>query len=118
MERALREKLKVGRGPVPRRLAFGSVAVLLFALALVATTRARPGEAKAGARGLPISMPAAQGMDAHLLQRGDTFVRRRLLDVKSFLVVRHGKLVFERYYYGGSSKTSSDVQSVTKSVIS
>jgi CubicO group peptidase (beta-lactamase class C family) len=58
-------------------------------------------------------------MDSHLLQLGDKYVRKHLLDVTSLLVVRHGKLVFEKYYYyGGSPQASSDVQSVTKSVIS
>jgi CubicO group peptidase (beta-lactamase class C family) len=57
-------------------------------------------------------------MDAHLLQLGDAFVRTHLLEVKSFLVVRHGKRVFERYYDPGAPQTPGDVQSVTKSVIS
>lgn len=65
----------------------------------------------------PVATPAGQGVDATLLQRGDAFVRRQLPTVTSLLVVRHGRLVFERYY-GSSQRTLGDVQSVTKSVVS
>ena len=65
----------------------------------------------------PVSSPAAQGMDGKLLERGDQFVRRQLRYVTSWLVVRHGRVVFERYY-GSSQQSLGDVQSVTKSVIS
>jgi CubicO group peptidase (beta-lactamase class C family) len=65
----------------------------------------------------PVAPPAAEGMDGALLARGDAFVRKQLPYVTSMLVVRHGRIVLERYY-GSSATTLGDVQSVTKSVIS
>ncbi len=56
-------------------------------------------------------------MDGKLLAQGDKYVREHLPMVWSLLVVRHGRLVFERFY-GASAQTHGNVQSVTKSVIS
>src|SRR4051794_33509055 len=112
MERALRQKLKVVR-------VLRGAALLLLALAVVATVRpAARGAATPNGQGLPVSTLAAQGMDAQLLRRGDAFVRAHLLEVTSFVVVRHGKRVFERCYAPRAPQTAGDVQSVTKSVIS
>lgn len=38
--------------------------------------------------------------------------------LRSLLVVREGKLVFERYYHGWTADTLADVRSVTKSIVS
>jgi CubicO group peptidase (beta-lactamase class C family) len=44
--------------------------------------------------------------------------RERFPQVRSVLVVRHGYLVYERYWHGDSATTGQDVQSVTKSLTS
>jgi len=51
------------------------------------------------------STPAMLGMDSAKLLRADAFVRERLPDAYSLLVVRNGYLVFEKYYsLGGPDK--------------
>lgn len=89
--------------------------------AATATAGSRGGVASSGpvdvANRWTVSSPEAQGMNGSLLERGDAFVRRQLPQVTSLLVVRHGRIVFERYY-GSSRQAFGDVQSVTKSVVS
>ena len=62
------------------------------------------------------STPREQGVDAELLAWADREVRERLANVQSPLVVRHGHLVFERYYRGHGPDDPFDTRSVTKSV--
>ena len=38
--------------------------------------------------------------------------------LQSLLVARHGKLVFEQYYHGGSKNKYHNIQSITKSITS
>ena len=64
------------------------------------------------------STPEAQGMDVAKLMIADEFVKERLPDAFSLLVVRNGYLVFEQYYSYGSIFRQSVVHSVTKSVTS
>jgi CubicO group peptidase (beta-lactamase class C family) len=61
--------------------------------------------------------PREESVDAAALRRLD----RDLLaepNVRSLLVARNGRLVFERYYHGGRMEQPFDVRSVTKSVVS
>ena len=60
--------------------------------------------------------PEAQGMDGGLLEEAGDRVPTELPDVSALLVVRHGRLVFERYYGGVGPDDPIDVRSVTKSV--
>jgi CubicO group peptidase (beta-lactamase class C family) len=110
--------LALRRLPTSRLLV--ALAVAIAAVAAAATG----GSGSVGAGGpvdvtnrWTVSSPAAQGMDGKLLRRGDAFVRAQLPSVTSLLVVRHGRIVFERYY-GSSRERLGDVQSVTKSVVS
>ena len=64
------------------------------------------------------STPEAQGMDVAKLMVADEFIRERLPDAFSLLVVRNGYLVLEQYYSWGSRYRQSVVHSVTKSVTS
>jgi CubicO group peptidase (beta-lactamase class C family) len=57
-------------------------------------------------------------MDPQLLGDLDTKVPAYHSQVRSLLVVRHGYLVYERYWQGYAASDGSDVQSVTKSVVS
>jgi CubicO group peptidase (beta-lactamase class C family) len=62
--------------------------------------------------------PKAQGMDPAVLATIPGSVSSVYPQVRSVLVVRHGYLVYERYWQGMTASDGSDVQSVTKSVVS
>jgi CubicO group peptidase (beta-lactamase class C family) len=62
--------------------------------------------------------PGDQGMDPAVLDDLDTQVPDRYPQVRSLLVVRHGYLVYERYWHGLDVADGHDVRSVTKSVTS
>ncbi len=64
------------------------------------------------------STPEEQGMDGALLDEAGRRVPAELPDVSALLVVRHGRLVFERYYGGVRPDDPINVRSVTKSVTS
>lgn len=57
-------------------------------------------------------------MDPALLQAGDTYIRGQCPHRYSFLVVRNGYIVWERYYRGMTVDRYADVMSVSKSVLS
>jgi CubicO group peptidase (beta-lactamase class C family) len=62
--------------------------------------------------------PYTQGMDPQVLDDLDTQVPERYPQVRSLLVVRHGYLVYERYWQGFDAADGQEIQSVTKSIIS
>lgn len=62
-----------------------------------------------------MSSPAAQGMDADRLERASAALAE-LPYASSFLVVRRGALVFERYYHGSAKNQSNNVHSASKSI--
>jgi CubicO group peptidase (beta-lactamase class C family) len=62
--------------------------------------------------------PDQQGMDPAVLADLDTKVPERYPQVRSLLVVRHGYLVYERYWHGFDASDGQNSHSVTKSVTS
>jgi CubicO group peptidase (beta-lactamase class C family) len=62
--------------------------------------------------------PKAEGMDPAVLATIAGSVSSVYPQVRSVLVVRHGYLVYEHYWQGRTAGDGSDVQSVTKSVVS
>jgi CubicO group peptidase (beta-lactamase class C family) len=62
--------------------------------------------------------PNTQGMDPQVLDDLDTIVPERYPQVRSLLVVRHGYLVYERYWQGFDAADGQELHSVTKSIIS
>jgi len=67
----------------------------------------------------PAAVPAAQGLDAgRLASLADRMERGEYGAVTSFLVVRHGVLVLERYFRGAGPDSLQALASVTKSVTS
>ena len=62
--------------------------------------------------------PADQGMDPAVLGDLDRQVPDQYPQVRSLLVVRHGYLVYERYWQGFDVADGQEIHSVTKSVIS
>lgn len=65
--------------------------------------------------GIKNSAAQDEGMSAEILDNGARYLGS--FDATSLLVVRHGKIVLEKYYSGGRDSTSN-VFSVTKSFIS
>lgn len=65
--------------------------------------------------GIENSTAAGQGMDEDILSQGARYMDN--YDTLSLLVVRHGKIVLEKYYTGGKYSTSN-VFSITKSFVS
>jgi len=62
-----------------------------------------------------ISTPEAQGMDSSRLERASATLAD-LPYTSSFLVIRGGGLVFERYYHGSARNRSNNVHSASKSI--
>ncbi|MBC7974874.1 MAG: serine hydrolase [Myxococcales bacterium] len=62
-----------------------------------------------------MSDPEAQGIDSTGLERASTELSN-LPYTSSFLVIRHGALVFERYYHGSAKNQSNNVHSASKSI--
>jgi CubicO group peptidase (beta-lactamase class C family) len=62
--------------------------------------------------------PGEQGMDPAVLGYLDTIVPASYSQVRSVLVVRHGYLVYERYWQGVDADDGQNSLSVTKSFIS
>jgi CubicO group peptidase (beta-lactamase class C family) len=65
-----------------------------------------------------VSAPGGQGMDPSILAGIEPYLKANKPYVNSFLVVRHGYIVYEAYFNGFDSSSLNDVQSVTKSVTS
>lgn len=66
--------------------------------------------------GLPVAQPEAVGMDSAALVRLSEWIRRDHLDVRSLIVLKDGKLVFERYAKGLDRDHNHELYSVTKTV--
>jgi len=62
--------------------------------------------------------PNDEGMDPAVLDELDTKVPESYPQVRSLLVVRHGYLVYERYWHGLDAADGHNSHSVTKSVTS
>jgi CubicO group peptidase (beta-lactamase class C family) len=64
------------------------------------------------------SPPAEHGLDPETLAHLDRYARDSSPPITALLVVRHGYVVFERYYQGSAADRFFKVYSITKSVIS
>jgi CubicO group peptidase (beta-lactamase class C family) len=67
-------------------------------------------------KGWKIGDPAEHGVDPAALAAVDARVPDETPDLSTLLAVRHGYLVFERYYHGQDPATPINVRSVTKSI--
>src|SRR2546422_11636568 len=66
----------------------------------------------------PSSSPEAAGVDSKPLIRMSEWIRNDKLDVCSLLVIKDGKLIFERYSGGLVRDNNYELYSVTKSITS
>lgn len=64
------------------------------------------------------STPAAEGIDPHGLAEAEQVILETKPEVRSLLVIRHGRLVYEKYFRGASAAQVFNVKSVTKSFTS
>jgi CubicO group peptidase (beta-lactamase class C family) len=62
------------------------------------------------------STPRAQGLDAAILDAGVAGLSRDP-SLFSVLIVRHGRLVYERYFHGSARDQSNNVHSASKSIL-
>lgn len=67
---------------------------------------------------LPVAAPEAVGVDSAPLVRMSEWIRHDGLDVRSLLVVKDGKLIFERYNDGLTRDNNYELYSVTKTITS
>jgi uncharacterized protein (TIGR03437 family) len=68
--------------------------------------------------GWATSTPEEQGMSSAMLDRGDQWVRANSPNRFSFLVIRNGYLVYERYYNGRTLASREHIASISKSFLS
>ena len=69
-------------------------------------------------KGWSKSSPEEQGLDTEMLINADKTIENKYPNVYSLLVVRHGYLVYEKYYNGMNENSVNPVYSVTKSMMS
>jgi CubicO group peptidase (beta-lactamase class C family) len=119
-------------GGVTRQKSWRLLGVLLACLLLAAcsspdrrraTATSQPSAAPAQrdywpTAGWRTAAPSQQGMDPQVLDDLDTQLSERYPQVRSFLVVRHGYLVYEHYWHGFDAADGQELHSITKSIIS
>src|SRR6266536_1233845 len=67
--------------------------------------------------GWKMSNPGDQKVNADQLRMAEREIEWAAFDVFSFLVVRYGLIVFEKYFQGYTATSPMEVQSITKSFI-
>ncbi|MBS0339606.1 MAG: serine hydrolase [Proteobacteria bacterium] len=127
------------KAPVRRPLAVACAAALASILAACAASSGAPGgqgSANAAPAGpaaaaapvapapvaaqagndFPSASPESLGVDSAPLVRMSEWIRKDKLDVRSLLVVKDGKLIFERYSNGLTRDHNYELYSVTKTI--
>ncbi|MGG1878744.1 serine hydrolase [Paenibacillus cisolokensis] len=62
--------------------------------------------------------PEECAVDRRMLDKTDALIHERYPRMRSFLLIRHRKLIYERYYGGHALASLNDLRSATKSVTS
>ncbi|MFC5523279.1 serine hydrolase domain-containing protein [Polaromonas jejuensis] len=70
----------------------------------------------AGANDLPPAWPESVGVDSRPLVELSEYIRKENFDVRSFLVIKDGKLIYERYSKGLTRDHNYELYSITKNV--
>jgi CubicO group peptidase (beta-lactamase class C family) len=118
-----------GRGAITCRWLLAAVLVCLLAAACTSpdsrqstpTSQQPAGPAQRDSwptAGWRTAAPAEQGMDPAVVAELDAKVSASYPQVRSLLIVRHGYLVYERYWHGLDASDGHDSFSVTKSITS
>ena len=106
-----------------RAIVVGIVCVAILAvLAVVLLPRLR-GPAQVSTEvywptdGWRTSTPEEQGLDSAKLAEGLLAIQERNIKIDSLLIIRHGSVLLDAYFYPYDGKVAHDVASVTKSVM-
>lgn len=102
-----------------RTLALTGAAALASILAACAGSVSGGGTAApapVGTTNLPVVVPESVGVDSRPLVQLSEWIRQENMDVRSFLVVKDGKLIFERYAKGLTRDHNYEQYSITKNV--
>ena len=91
---------------------------LLWLVAVGGCVKPTPPPAYWPTQGWRSSTPEAQGMDSGMLAQAVNLIREQALAVDSLLIVRHGHIVLDAYFYPYTADRLHDVASVTKSITS
>ena len=102
-----------GLRPTLRAARAAAVATALHA-AFIGATLAQP--AVDAEPGIAMAAPEAVGVDSAPLVRMSEWIRKDKLDVRSLLVIKDGKLIFERYAGGLGREHNYELYSVTKTI--
>ena len=92
--------------------------LLSLAILLVACSLRQDSGLAQKTEGWQVSAPEAQGMDEQVLQQIAEEIEQTGVKINSFLVVRHGSIVFEYYRDGMDQDTQHNLYSCTKSISS
>jgi uncharacterized protein (TIGR03437 family) len=65
-----------------------------------------------------VSTPEQQGIDSARLEAASKYVEQSCPARYSLLVVRHGRIVLERYYHGSRMADANNICSISKSILS
>ncbi|MGC4049211.1 MAG: serine hydrolase [Paludibaculum sp.] len=68
--------------------------------------------------GWTVAAPETQGLDPTRLEAASAFIEQKCPTRYSLLVVRHGRIVYERYYHGARAADATNLCSISKSVLS
>lgn len=66
----------------------------------------------------PNSAPESQGIDSRQLAKIFDYIKENEINIHSIVVIRHGYLIMDAYFYPNSKGILHDVASVTKSITS
>ena len=100
-----------------RRRCLAFLLPFAFALASVACgDSGEPGVGPDASLDWPVSTLVAEGMNPDILEGALIHIRNDLPNMRSFLIVRNGKMVFEEYFGGSHRGFLEDTRSVTKSL--
>jgi CubicO group peptidase (beta-lactamase class C family) len=99
--------------PTVRASGVAAAAIALHA-AFIGAALAQP--ALDAEPGIAMAAPEAVGVDSAPLVRMSEWIRKDKLDVRSLLVIKDGKLIFERYAGGLGREHNYELYSVTKTI--
>ena len=91
-------------------------ALPMAATAAGASARRSDFPVAAGDTDLPPAWPETVGVDSRPLVQLSEWIRKEKLDVRSFLVVKDGKLIYERYSRGLTRNHNYELYSITKNI--
>jgi CubicO group peptidase (beta-lactamase class C family) len=90
-----------------------------FALALLGCDPSGPGDGAVWpTRGWAVDAPGHQGFHAGFAAGVDAYVAEKLPALRGVVIVRHGRIVYERYAPSLTADSLNDIQSAGKSILS